>query len=127
MTRSETPSPPPGSISILRRTLVRFAPIIRRERGLVIGAFACMLLEIGFRLLEPWPLKFVFDRVIPSTPTGGSSGIAFIDALTPLRLLTLSAGAFVVIVAARAGAMYLRRVGFALAGSRVLTTHSSSR
>jgi ATP-binding cassette subfamily B protein len=77
--------------------------------------------EVALRLLEPWPLKFVFDRVITSTPSGGTSGVAAVDELSPMALLTLCAVALVAIAGVRALCIYLNRVGFALAGNRVLT------
>ncbi len=77
--------------------------------------------EVGFRLLEPWPLKFVFDRVIPTSPTGGLSLVPFIDALEPMTLLTVSALALVAIIGLRVLAAYAATVGFAVIGNRVMT------
>ncbi|MDQ3458809.1 MAG: ABC transporter ATP-binding protein/permease [Deinococcota bacterium] len=73
------------------------------------------------RLLEPWPLKFILDRVIVTAPNGGTSGLAFVDALSPTALLTVSAVGLVIIIALRAAAEYASTIGFALIGNRVLT------
>jgi len=61
-------------------------------------------------------LKFIFDAA-QQKPTN----LAWLDAMSPGRLLTVAAVGLVVIVAMRAGASYLRRVGFALAGNVILS------
>ena len=94
----------------------RFVPYGRKHRWLLAGSTAAMLAEVGFRLLEPWPLKFVFDRMT-LTPEPGAAPPA-IDTPT---LLGICAAAVVVLVGFRAFRSYLRRVGFALAGNMVLT------
>ena len=98
-----------------------FWPHIRKQRALIVGSLLALFAEVGLRLLEPWPLKFVLDRVIVTTPAGGLSGIPAIDALDPITLLTLSALGVVVIVGLRALAAYCNTVSFALIGNRVLT------
>ena len=45
----------------LKRTLVHLAPYLRPERRLIAGSLMALLMEVAFRLLEPWPLKVVFD------------------------------------------------------------------
>lgn len=105
----------------LRRTLRRFRPYLRGQRLLLSGATVGILLETVMRLLEPWPLKFVLDRVIVDTPAGGGSGIGFIDRMSPTTLLAACAIAVAIIAALRALFAYLSTIGMALAGNRVLT------
>lgn len=113
----------------LGRMVRRFWPLLRRERGLLWGAFAALFAQVVLRLLEPWPLKFVLDRVITASPAAaptaapaaGGSGLAFLDALPPDRLLLAVSLGLVGIVALRALAEYASTVGFALVGNRVLT------
>lgn len=104
----------------LRKTIARFWPYIRRERTLLLGAFGALFAQVGLRLLEPWPLKFILDRVIVQTPTEGS-GVPFLDALSPYDLLAVVAGGLVVVVGLRAASEYASTIGFALIGNRVLT------
>ena len=99
--------------------LTRFAPLVRRERLLVGGAFSALLVEVALRLLEPWPLKVIIDHVL--VDTGQPSGLAAIDGLPPHTLLLAAAGGFLAITGLRALASYTATVGFALAGNRVLT------
>ena len=102
----------------LWRVLRRFGPIIGREKWLILGALFAMLGQIGLRLLEPWPLKFIFDYLSGVAPTsfapwlaGWSSGI----------LLAGAALAMIAVSAAGAGMAYLNTTLLALAGNRVLT------
>jgi len=106
----------------LRRVLRRFAPYLRPHRPLLAGATVALIGATMMRLLEPWPLKFVIDRVVPSSVAeGGGSGIALVDALDPMVLLALCAGGLVVIIGMRAVLQYLATIGFAIVGNRVLT------
>ena len=104
----------------LWRTIQRFWPYIRQHSLLIAGASLAFLAEIGLRLLEPWPLKFIFDHVFGMTPAEGTLRIPVIETLDPMLLLALSASAFVLIISLRALTAYTSTVGFALVGNRVL-------
>src|SRR6266498_247521 len=41
-----------------------FWPHVRQHQGLIAGSMFALFAEVGLRLLEPWPLKVVFDRVL---------------------------------------------------------------
>jgi ATP-binding cassette, subfamily B, bacterial len=94
---------------------------MRAESGLIGGAVAALLLATVFRLAEPWPLKFVLDRVIATDASPGGSGIAMVDALSQGQLLAACAIGVVVVIGLRALAQYASTISFALAGQRVLT------
>ena len=95
-------------------------PHLRPHRTLVAGGFAALFGEIAFRLLEPWPLKFVLDSVIGPAVTGSGAD----DGIW--RVLILCAVAVVAIVGLRALCAYLMTVFFALAGTRAMTTVRAS-
>ncbi len=103
----------------LWRIARHFWPHLRKQRLLVAGSVGALFAQVGMQLLEPWPLKVVFDRVI--VPPKSGSGIAFVDALDPIVVLTLAAIGLVAITGLRALASYASTVGFALIGNRVLT------
>lgn len=96
----------------------RFWPLVWKERFVAGGAFAALLAEVGLRLLEPWPLKFVLDYVLAPT-AAERPGIA--GAVDGPVLLAVAALSVVCLLGLRALAAYLSTVGFALAGTRVLT------
>ncbi|MDQ3509441.1 MAG: ABC transporter ATP-binding protein/permease [Actinomycetota bacterium] len=108
------------SVPGLRRILPHFRPYIGKHKALAGGSFAALFAEVGFRLLEPWPLAFILDRVIVTDASGGGSGIGFIDALSPMDLLLFCAIAVVVVISMRALCAYISTIGFAIIGNRVL-------
>ncbi len=117
MSKSERDSVAPVTAMAIAR---RLGPYMRRRWALIAGSSGAMFLEVGFRLLEPWPLKFMFDAAGHASGRA-STGVAALDGLTPIGMLSWAAAAMVVVVGLRAAAAYLRRVGFALAGNVILT------
>src|SRR5262245_28563830 len=108
------------SLPGLWRILRQFWPLIRKQRLLIAGSLAALLAEVVLRVLEPWPLKFIFDHVL-RRHGGGRRVSNPLDDLDPAALLLLSALAIVVLTGLRLLASYASRVGFALVGNRVLT------
>ncbi|HEY2951478.1 MAG TPA: ABC transporter ATP-binding protein, partial [Verrucomicrobiae bacterium] len=47
----------------LWRISLYFWPQLRHHRALATGSLLALFGEVALRLLEPWPLKFVFDRI----------------------------------------------------------------
>lgn len=111
------------SLPSLGRMLQRFAPYLRRHAGVAGFALLMLLLGVGMRLLEPWPLKLLFDGVFADRLGSGATPevLAGLATLDPITLLTLCVIALFVILAARALTSYLAVIGFALVGNRVLT------
>src|SRR5258706_2899412 len=105
----------------LWRILSYFWPQVRKHRALIIGSIAALFAEVVLRLLEPWPLKFLFDNVI-GTSRGKHSWIPpELEALGRNSLTLLAAGGLVLVGGLRALASYWSTVGFAKLGNRVLT------
>jgi ATP-binding cassette subfamily B protein len=108
------------SLPGLRRILGHFWPSIQKQRLLIAGSLAALFAEVVLRVLEPWPLKFIFDHLLGRRAGGRLAGHAF-DALDPTTLILLAASAMVLIYLLRALADYAARIGLALVGNRVLT------
>ena len=109
-----TPQPEPSG---LKRTLRVVRPHLGGQKLLMAGGSVSLLLEVVFRVLEPWPLKFVIDAV--SRSLGADLGQA--GPVATLRLLLTASAAVLLIVGMRALTNYLATVAFALAGSRIAT------
>lgn len=105
----------------LRRIGRYFWPYIRQQRSLVIGSMLALFASVGLGLLEPWPLKFVFDRLFRVASKRRFGSIPALDSLDPMTVLALAAVAIVVITGSRALVDYWKSVGFAQLGNRVLT------
>jgi ATP-binding cassette subfamily B protein len=100
------------AVPSLRRTLTMLAPHVRPERGLLAGGLLALLAEVGFRLLEPWPLKVVIDAAVAP---GANSRPDIV------RVMLLAGAAIVLVAGLRAGSSYLATVALALAGTRAMT------
>ncbi len=103
----------------LRRTVGRFRPYILAERKLLILGTLALFAAAAMQLLEPWPLAFVLDALVPDQRTDGSGPPAGAGNLG--SLVVICAIALVGVVVLRALASYLMTICFALAGNRVLT------
>lgn len=101
----------------LRRTLGLIGPHLPGQRRLMAGGGLVLILEVLFRVLEPWPLKIVVDAVTRSL----GADLAAPGPRASVQLLLMCAAATVAIVGMRALCNYLATVAFALAGSRIAT------
>src|SRR5216683_2258237 len=86
----------------LWRGLRHFWPQVRKHRLLMLGSLATLLMEVGLRLLEPWPLKVVFDRVINKMHGANGYRVTLFDIFDPVTLLAMMAIAMVAITRVRA-------------------------
>lgn len=100
---------------VLRRTLELIAPDIKPQKTLAAGGTLALLFEVVFRVLEPWPLKFVVDALSVSLGAQQSGPPA------SWSLLVWCGVALIAIVGFRALSNYLATVAFALVGSRAST------
>lgn len=118
MARSQLQEVIPGVWRILKR----FSPYIRRQQSLIIAAMLALFSEIGLRLLEPLPLKFIFDEIFAQQAAGAFSHPVFFGATLETRsLILLCAVSIIGLAVARGMTAYWSTIGFALAGNRVLT------
>src|SRR5437867_12693289 len=90
-----------------------FWPQLRKHRALVFGSMLALFAEIGLRLLEPWPVKFVFDRVIATSRGSRAWAWPALALLSPMSLIALAALGAAGISGLRALAAYGNTIGFA--------------
>jgi ATP-binding cassette subfamily B protein len=109
------------SWAALRRILAQFGPLVRRQRWLLAGGTLAVMAEAFFRALEPWPIKFVFDRAFGSKQHHRFHSLPALDDLNPTTLVSVAALAIVILTALRAVASYVGTLAFVRAGNRVLT------
>jgi ATP-binding cassette subfamily B protein len=114
------------SLPGLRRVFQALRPYLARQRMLIGGSLVALLSGVVLRVLEPWPLKIVFDHVL-LVKSGGARHAGrvvqttLLDSVDPIKLLLLSALGVIVITGLRAIADYCHTVGFALTSNRVLS------
>ncbi len=114
------PTSLPESLPGLWRITRYFWPHIRQYRGLMFCSFFALAAEVGLRLLEPWPLKFIFDYIIGQRRTPKKPLPDFLAGFDPMTLLTAAAVAVIIISCLRAVASYWETIGFAKLGNRSL-------
>ncbi len=107
----------PGISQIVRR----FAPQISKQQNLLIMSFLGLMAEIGLHLLQPWPLKFIFDYILVPDFHTKISELPLLAGFSPIALVTIVSFALIVIVGVRSCAAYFSVYGMALAASNVLT------
>ncbi|NJK37262.1 MAG: ABC transporter ATP-binding protein [Oscillatoriales cyanobacterium RM1_1_9] len=103
-----------------RRISRHFSPQILKQKSLIFLSFLAILAETGFRLLEPWPLKFVFDEILFQELQVENLEVPMLDQLTPLQLLSAWALSIVVIAGLRGTMAYFSTAGMAVAATRVM-------
>ncbi|MEM1255016.1 MAG: ABC transporter ATP-binding protein [Cyanobacteria bacterium P01_H01_bin.21] len=102
----------------LWRVVRAFWPYVRQQWSLLLVSGVALIADVGLRILEPWPLKVVFDYVlIPDTETTALFGQTNLD---PVILLTVAALSIVGVTGLRAIAGYWSTVSLAILGSRVM-------
>jgi len=111
---------PHQSVPGLWRILKYFWPHVRQHRLLLATSFVALLTEVALRLLEPWPLKFVFDHIIGQRRAPRKPLPEFLSGQDTVALITLAAIALVVLTSLRALASYWQTIGFAKLGNRAL-------
>lgn len=108
------------SLPSIWRMLRYFGPRLRKYRWLVLVSLLALFAEVGLRLLEPWPLKLVFDHVLRAGAAKSKVSLGLLHSINRLDLLMLCALALVAITGLRAIASYWQVVWFAQIGRRVI-------
>ncbi len=108
--RSESPR---AHRSPLRRTLRLVAPELRPQRAMICGGFLALMADVVFRVLEPWPMKYLLDSVLSRL------GAAVDHSPATITVIIACGVAHLLVVAARALGNYLATVCFATVGARV--------
>lgn len=121
MARIKPPKTFRDSLPRFWRVIQRLWPKLRKQLPLITAAFVALLAQIGLRLLDPWPLKFIIDEIVGAEPASGRTGIPALDGLDSMTLVAVAAVAIVIIALLRSATTYFSTVGLALAGNRVLT------
>ena len=108
-------------ISGTSRIVKHFFPQIRQQGGLLTISFLALLAETGLHILEPWPLKFIFDEIIFKEFQVESLKVPFLDNLSVITLLTLLVVALVITALLRGTMAYVSTAGMAVAATRILS------
>ena len=108
-------------ISGIGRIINHFLPQIRPQSYLIAISFLALLAETGLRLLEPLPLKFIFDEIIYKGFQVESLKVPFLDNLNSFGLLTALAFSLVAIAVLKGTMAYVSTSGMAVAATRIMS------
>ena len=108
-------------ISGIGRIIRHFLPQIRPQSRLITISFLALLAETGLRLLEPLPLKFIFDEIIYKGFQVESLKVPFLDSLNSFGLLTVLALSLVAIAVLKGTMAYVSTAGMAVAATRIMS------
>ncbi|MDJ0729098.1 MAG: ABC transporter ATP-binding protein [Crocosphaera sp.] len=105
-----------NTIPSLGRMLARFWPYLWQEKSWLGLAIFAVTGDVILRILEPWPLKFIFDHVLIQD----QSSLPVFESLSPLVVLTLCALGIIAITGLRAFSAYWSTVSLATVGSQAM-------
>jgi ATP-binding cassette, subfamily B, bacterial len=89
---------------------LRVAALLRPHRTVLAVAFAAMLFEAAVDILQPWPLKIIFDYVLGGRTPPPWLAHALRGAGNPLAILEIAASAVVVLAAIGAIGSYTEKL-----------------
>jgi ATP-binding cassette subfamily B protein len=112
--------PLPQRLPGLWRILKYFWPHVRQHHAVIAGSFVALFAGVGLRLLEPWPIKWVFDHILGAKRSSRVPLPAFLASLDATALLSVAAITVIVLTSLRAIASYWETIGFTLIGNRAL-------
>jgi ATP-binding cassette, subfamily B, bacterial len=124
MKKYKYPTPPlklSQLIPTTRRIFTSFAPEISQQKALLISSFTALMVEIVLHLLEPWPLKFIFDSILLRDDRTQPVQLPLLPPLNPLLAITVLAGILLLLTLLRAAMAYLSVVGMTQAATNILT------
>lgn len=93
---------------------------ILKQSKLIYSSFAALLFGVLFRLLEPWPLKFVLDQVFERKTIAEVNSITLPESWSTTTIVLIVSSSIVVIAVMRAATDYHSRVGFFKVGNYVV-------
>ncbi|MEO1005408.1 MAG: ABC transporter ATP-binding protein [Cyanobacteria bacterium J06638_38] len=108
-------------ISGIGRILGYFLPQIRSQSRLIAVSFSALIGETIFRMLEPWPLKFIFDEIIYQGFEVESLKVPFLDNFNSTGLLTILAVGLVALAGLRGTMAYISAAGMAVAATKIMS------
>lgn len=100
------------------RLMGAFRPEVASERSLLWASAGTVLGAMVFRVLEPWPLKFIYNSIFPSK--NHALPLPLVHDLKPLSVVALSVLSMIAFTGLAATCEYLSTISMGAAASRIL-------
>lgn len=104
----------------LGRLVRTFEAEIGRQKKLIAAAAGTVAASVAFQLLEPWPLKFIYDLLFGVLGQDGRRAAHLTAGWSAGETIAAGAGAMIALAGLAAAADYGNAVLLALAASRIL-------
>lgn len=109
------------SLAGITRFARHFWPYIKEQKWLIGVALTGLFAQTALRLLEPWPLKYIIDKLVYPGEAGKDQQLEMLSSFDAATYFAILAIALVVITALRSLMTYMATISTALAGNHVLT------
>src|SRR6267143_1092953 len=76
-----------GVLALLRS----FRPQIVREKKLLLFALVAVVFSLVFQVLEPWPLKYIYDSIFRAGGHGRMARLPLAGGLSPQAVILIAA------------------------------------
>lgn len=106
------------SFAATLRLIRAFRAEIAREKSLLVVSAVTVLAAVAFRILEPWPLKFIYDSIFHAKNHG--LPLTSLHNLDPQAVVAIAAISMIAITALAGAFDYASSVSMARAASRIL-------
>ena len=106
------------AITVSLRFFRAFRSELSRERRLIAASGGTVLGAVVFRILEPWPLKFIYNSIFPAKHHG--LPLAIFRGLGPQSMVVVLAASMIALTGLAATFEYLSTVSMGAAASRIL-------
>ncbi|NIU86107.1 MAG: ATP-binding cassette domain-containing protein [Nitrosopumilaceae archaeon] len=97
-----------------------FSVYIKQQKTIIVLSTLALVSQVAFRLLEPWPIKYIFDYLLLNDKSQESAVNNFLNNFENNTVLIILCLALVIFATLRAAANYISTVGFAVVGNRVI-------
>ena len=110
-----------GVISGIFKILRKLSPYLRKHKIPIALSFLALLFESGLQLLEPWPLKYVFDHILIPAHNNSPEAVAGAFGMPTMVLLGLLTVGMVGIAGLSSMASYLSTYGISMVVVQILS------
>ena len=97
-----------------------FSAYIGKQKTIIALSTLALFAQVGFRLLEPWPIKYIFDYLLLNDLSKENTITGYFKNFDNNSVLIILCVSLIIFTALRSIANYYSTIGFAVVGNRVM-------
>lgn len=97
-----------------------FSAYIAKQKTIIVLSTIALFTQVIFRLLEPWPIKYIFDYLLLNDLNKDNIVTNYFKTLDNNSVLLILCLSLVIFTALRSIATYFSTIGFAVVGNKVM-------